>query len=369
VQPLDPSGVYSDDEVVHALTGRLGTRTMSFRYDRLDQNNNYLEPLDWVESCTVKNNALADLKRVANFTMLDRGSINFLKDRIRPWARLAMPDGGVVEWPLGVFLLSTPARVLGADGIVRREVDAYDQLLVLRDSRALDRYSVAAGTKYTTAIAAAAITVAHAITPDSRTLPVAMEWEPGTSKLQIINDLFSAINYESAWFDEDGTLIGRPYQSPAVRAAEYSYGDDDASVITGTTEQVLDLFDIPNIWVLLKGEPDQVSLRSVYTNSSPSSPTSTVSRGRDVVEVRTGQEAADQATLDAKAERLGFESSQVFENITFRTALMPMHSNADVINLSVSGLAIDGKYSEHTWELPLKAGARMTHTVRRVITL
>lgn len=369
MQALDPLGGYTDAEVIAELTAQHGTRTMSYRYDRLSEANVYIEPADWVTVGTVANNALADIKRTAKFTVLDRGTINYLKDRIRPWACLHMPDGGRVEWPQGVFLLSTPGRRLTLDGVVTREVAAYDQLKALTDDKVVDRYSIAAGVLYTAAIATLTAGYASSIIPSALTLPAAMEWEPGTTYLRILNDLLAAINYESAWFDENGRLVCRPYQSPAVRSSEYTYAANELSVIAGAVDQALDLFDIPNKWVLNVSEADRPALTGTYTNTSTSSPTSTASRGRTIVDFRTEQDAADQATIDAKAARLGFEASQVFEVVKFTTAAMPMHSNADVLTLSIPGLAIDAKYSEHEWELPLEVGAAMRHTVRRVVTI
>lgn len=372
MQALDPSGTYTDAEVVDALTGRYGTRTMSYRYDRLNSANTYVEPCDWVVAGSVANNALADIKRTAKFTVLDRGSINYGRDRIMPWARLAMPDGGFVEWPLGVFLLSTPSRGLDEVGVVSRDIDAYDQLVVLQQDKATDRYTVAAGTAYTAAIATLIASVGGitaSIVPSALMLPAALEWEPGTTKLRILNDLLAAINYGSAWFDEAGRLICRPYQSPTERAIEYTYDDNTASVRRGRAEQTLDLFEIPNKWVGIVSEPDRPVLRSEYTNTNPASPTSTVSRGRTIPEILTELDAADQTTLDARVQRLAFEASQVYEGIKFDTAVMPFHSNADVLALKIPGLAVDAKYSEHTWAFDLEVGATMSHTVRRVVNV
>jgi len=369
MQALDPLGHYTDAEVSDALTGRQGSRYMSYRYDRLDELNKYIEPIDYVLSGTVSNNALADIKRTAKFSLLDRGGLNYLKDRIRPWARLGMFDGGFVEWPQGVFLLSTPERELGTDGIVRRNVEAYDQLLVLQQDKTTDRYSIAAGVKYTDAINTLAFSFSRSVVPSALTLPAGMEWEPGTAKLRILNDLLGAINYESSWFDEAGNLICRPYLSPADRTPGYTYAADSMSLIIGPSTQTLDLFEVPNKWVLVKSEADQVPLVGTYTNTLSTSPTSTVSRGRVIVDVRTETDAADQATLTAKAERLGFSASQIFENIKFSTASVPLHSNADVLRLNFPGLAVDAVYSEHTWDLPLAVGAAMSHTVRRVVNV
>jgi hypothetical protein len=84
------------------------------------------------------------------------------------------------------------------------------------------------------------------------------------------------------------------------------------------------------------------------------------------VDFRTEQNAPDQVTLDAQAERLAFEASQVYEVIEFNTALMPIHQNADVYDLIIDGLVIDSKYSEHTWSMELSNGSTMKHKVRKV---
>lgn len=371
MQPLDPSGVYPDAEVVDALVARNGARRLTYRYDRLSRSRSYLGPLDNVLGGSVANNALATIKRTARFTLTEAGALNYLSDLVRPYARLSMPDGGFVEWPLGTFSLSTPDRLLSTADVVTRDVEAYDLLSTLNDDKVLDRYSIASGTAYTTALAAviSGAGLSHAITPSALTLPAAAEWEPGTSKLRIVNDLLSAINYESATADELGVIVCRPYQSPTVRAIEYTYADGAASVRRGTARQTVDLFAVPNVWVLVKSEPDQAALVSTYTNDDPLSPTSTVSRGRSIVDFRTEQDAANQATLDAKAARLAFEASQVFEAVTFDTAAMPMHGNADMLRLELPGLAISARYVEQSWSLPLKTGAAMSHKARRVVTV
>lgn len=370
MQPLDPAGIYSDADVKAALRFEGGTRRVSFRYDLLSASNVYLGPLNTVRSCSVTNNALADIKRTAKFSIVDDGAINYLSDRIQPWARLTMADGGYVEWPQGVFLLSTPKRKLEQNAYVTRDVQAYDQLLALQDDKVDDRYTIASGTVYTTAITTLLDgDYSLNLTPTAKTLPGDLDWEPGTSKLRIVNDLLSAINYESASFDEYGRLVGKPYTSPADRAPEFTYATDSQSVIAGDVDQTLDLFSVPNKLVLIKSEPDQAALRSVYTNSEVGSPTSTVSRGRTIVEVVTEQDAADQTTLDDKAARLMFERSQVYEVVEFGTALMPMHSNGDVLQLTVDGLGLGAKYSEHEWSMDLKAGAIMRHKVRRVVSV
>lgn len=372
MQALDPKGVYSDQAVKDALAFKRGSRNLSFRYDLLDSANNLLGPLSSVISGKVANSSLADIKRTATFRLLDDGAVNFMNQRIKPWVTLAMPDGGKVEWPQGVFLLSTPKRTMVSGMYVTRDVEAYDQLQVLSDDKAPSRYTVASGAKYTDAILAIVSTLEGMqvnVTPSALTLPAALEWAPGTPYLRIVNDLLGAINYESATFDQNGVFIAKPYVSPASRPATFTYATDRTSVIGGDIDQTLDLFAVPNKWVLVVSEADQSPLRSEYTNTAPSSPTSTVSRGRTILDFRTGVTAANQATLDGLAQRAAFDASQVFEVIEYKTALMPFHGDSDVFNIGIAGLGVSSPYSETHWEFDLSVGAMMTHSVRRIVNV
>lgn len=364
-------GLATQVEAVHPTVSSAGPpstdRHVSFAFELLDSDNRHKRWLDDVVqgSGQVANNALAEIKRTARFEVVEGSDIDWLADRIKPWAIL---NG--ISYPLGIFLPSSPTR-RHSRGVVVRHVEAYDQAVILREDKVDSRYTVAAGANY---IAQARVVLESAgitemnLTPSSKTLPAAREWDPGTPKLQIVNDLFGAINYRSLYFDSDGLAVGEPYLSPTTAPARHLYATDDASLVLAGAEEELDLFDISNKWVLYTSQPDQASLRSVYTNTNPGSPTSTVSRGRTIVDFRR-VEAADQPALDAKVARLAFEASQVYTAVNFSTAIVPDHGESDVIDFVHSGLGISARYVEHTWELPLVAGGAMRHRIRRVVTV
>lgn len=271
-----------------------------------------------------------------------------------------------VEWPQGVFLLTSPTRT--ADGAITREVEAYDPLQEWADDLVTDRFTATAGDRYTDVISGILGPAKKNITPSPLELPADREWEPGTSKLSIINDLCTAINYEAMFADEWGTLVIRPYRSPSERPAEFDYRDNAVSVTLPTASLTADLFSVPNHWVLVVSDADREPLRAEYVNDNPASPTSTISRGRTITDFRTDAEAADQETLDDLVLRIAAEASQIYESVDFETVLMPIHSHGDVIRFAYDGLA-DAAYQEVNWELPLEAGATMRHTVRRIVQL
>jgi hypothetical protein len=372
----NPAG-HTKDTILAALRGLSGSRRFSFRYRLLEPSGAVVEEdLDNVLGGSVSQNWLADIKRTATFTMLERGGIDFLSDRIQPVVRLHLPPYGPADWveyPQGVFLLTTPSRSASVAGVVTREVQGYDQLQVYSDDLLATRYTVATGAVVTTAVTTLLASVLVApkvrVTPHAGTLTAAKEWEPGTSKLRVINDLLGMINYESLSFDEDGVAVVQPYQSPAARAEEYVYANDHQGLVMPDAGQELDLFAVANHWVLVVSEPDQPPLVAAYTNSNPASPTSTVRRQRTITDYRTEQEATDLTTLQARVARLAVEASQVYEAVTFKTGLMPIHSGNDVYRVTLSSLALNAAYAEQSWTMPLKAGAEMAHVARRVITV
>lgn len=367
-------GSYTAAQTRAALLSSI--RKVDFRYELLDSSNNVKSDISSYfrqDGNEVRQNSLADIKRTAKFTVLDTAPINWLSDRVKPYMRLLMSDGNYAEWAQGVFLLSSPQRTADPFGQIVREVDAYDQLQILRDDVVTDRYTVAAGVNYISganavqALLTSAGITSYSLDPTASTLPAALDWDPGTTKLKIINDLLNAINYGSLWFDQAGVAQAHPYVLPSARATEFTYSDDSQSVIAPNVQDVLDLFGVPNKWVAVVSEADRPVLTSSYTNSNPLSPTSTVSRGRTIVDFRTDISAADQTTLDAAVSRLAALASQVYEQVQFSTALMPMHGDSDALAFNFSELGISKTYIETEWILPLKAGALMTHTMRRVV--
>ena len=52
---------------------------------------------------------------------------------------------------------------------------------------------------------------------------VDLEYEIGTSKLDVINSLLQAINYTPIHFDRMGNAVAKKYIEPDERAAEYRF--------------------------------------------------------------------------------------------------------------------------------------------------
>lgn len=374
-------------------------RQIDFRYELLDKENRKIRDLKNVTGAKINQSMFAQIKRTAQFNIIEDGQpIDYLNDRIKPYMRLWMPIGrviareyaffshiqpivlnqivgnensGWIDFPLGVFLLSSPTR---KDEVasVHRDIEAYDLSLILRDDKFFERYTIPEGTNYYDAI----ITILRSagiyyynIEQTIKNLPRTIEFEPGTEKLEAVNELLSQLNYTPLFVDEEGYFVSRAYISPADRSADYAYIDDEQSVTFVGAEEELDTFNVFNVFTVVRTNEEEGPLVSTYINDNPNSPLSTVNRGRNLVDHREITDIADQAALDAYVQRIAFEASQIYGRIQFKTALMPIHGYGDVLQMRYQNLKIDGKYLELNWSMDLTVGGEMSHELRQVVTL
>ena len=345
------------------------SREISFRYDLLNYNDTKIGELTSIGG-NVGLNSLAQIKRKGSFSFKENeiSDVDWLNDRVRPVFIL----NEIYEYPLGVFMISSPTRLLKKKSIYRK-VEGFDTSLILLEDKFDTRYRIVAGTNYVTAITQIVssagiwkINIPHI----EAVIKTDREFEIGTSKLEAVNYLLQEINYTSVWVDELGNFTANPYVLPTDRIVEYTYKNDEMSIIIPDSSiEEMDLFSVANKWVVVATNPETVPLVSRYTNDNGGSPTSTVNRKRMIVDYREVDDIASQAILDDYVRRIAYEASNVYGKFIFDTALMPHHSYMDALFCEHTDLGIKNKYVETSWEMDLKAGGKMSHNCRRVIQI
>ena len=355
---------YSEKQIHAMLTG---DREVWYEFDLLDKNK---IPIGKVNaSGSIDYNSTVSIQRTAQLELIETRDINFASDRIKPSMCLKTPTG-IEKFPLGVFFMSSPSRV-ASTGTVHRSVECYDMTLQLVDDKFTSRYKVAAGTAYTTAVqnilSSANITDAI-VTISAKTLQSDIEFPLGMAKLEAINQLLKAINYNNIYANENGKLVCEPYEDPLTRQAQASYSTDSNSIIFAGAREELDIFNIPNKVIRYLDTADRGTLIAEVTNDDPNSILSTVSRGRTIVNIQGVNDIADQATLNAYTQR-AMDNFKVYQRIIIDTAAMPNHGNLDCLYFIDKELDISGKYIEEAWRIDLRLGGHMQHTARKVISL
>lgn len=316
---------------------------------------------------SVSLNSLAEIKRTGRFTIseVDAKDIDFLNDRLRP---VVIIDDK--EYRLGTFLLPSPTRKT-QKGIITRDIEAYDVLQILKEDRITSRLFYRKGSRYEDIIRqmvnSAGIKNVLLEKTDS-VLKRDREFEIGTSKLDVCNQLLQETNYTTLFTDENGVVKAKKYILPNARKIEISYLANELDItVRDSAVDEYDLFNIPNVWVIIVSNGETEPMKAVYRNDNPADRTSTVARGRNIVDFREVSDIADQTTLNNYVKRVAYDSSNIFRKIQFETLINPVHGYGNCIYIEDKKLGIREKYIETMWEIPLEVGGRMKHAGRRIV--
>lgn len=313
----------------------LGHRQESWRFELLTLTGAPAGELDGVETATLEFNVNATIRGGGSLTWAAETrhckEPDWAAHFIQPWFKVTGEDGRAQEWPMGVFIPAAPGAQYHDTGKTV-EVELYDKLFILDNDRVERVHTVPAGANVVAAVRALIASAGphhrHSIEDSTVTARSAMVWEPGTSKLRIINDLLESINYFSLWCDGYGTYRADHYTPPGSRPVAYEFADDEYSIYAPTFTREQDLFSVPNRVIQVgRGDEDKPGLIGVAENTDPSSPFSYQARGRWIAHVDEDVEAATQQVIDGIAQRRLAELSGAAANIEISHAHVPLELN------------------------------------------
>lgn len=341
------------------------TREVDFRYFAIRGDADLCEiyPMEGSEP-RIRMSDSAEIKTSLSGTFLPDARVDWLSDRIRPEMIL---DG--VRHPLGIFL---PATVQERTDESRRsvQIEAYDQCWLVRDYARPLQSSVLRNENYVNVIKnllhLAGVDQTQA-TANAATLPEARVWEIGTPFLDIINELLSEINYKPVWFNSQGLAVVEPKQTPTAENIRHIISSEDVrSLLLPSVARETDLYSAPNVFICVCANPDKsANMAATATNNNVNSPLSVPRRGRSIAKIVKLNNIASQSELQAYADNLMRESMYAGETIEITTGLFPGYGVGDIV-----GLNLDGELSiciEHAWEMQLRVGGSMKHTLEKVI--
>lgn len=359
---------YTEKEVMRILRDH---RALDFSYQIMDNRERILKNVS--ANGNISFDSTAEIMRTASLEIVEEDLnklMTFYSDmRIRPIFKIRAPNGCWLSYPLGIFIMTSPKRSMN-DNVVTWNVDCYDKAIILKEDKLTDRYYIPAGTNYIAAVKTLLLTAGidkYIIENSELSTGTDLEFEIGTSKLDVVNELLYAINYNPIHFDFKGFAVTERYIEPMERQTEFEYMTNDRSLILPNASQLTDYYNVPNVVVRYLDNPDASPLRSVYVNNNPDSLVSTVRRGRRIVDVESVDDIADQDTLDSYTKRIAIEKSQAYDSVDFNTALMPMHGYRNCLFLRHDELGIRTKYVEYGWSMDLSVGGEMSHQLKRVM--
>lgn len=384
-----PIRVISTDDVLY------GERETSYRWEVLEHSAGsdhlvgYLDgviegspSLTWSLYASVKgggNLKVSDLDR-AQPGFLTIAQVSLASARLRP----VLVIEGLPEIPFGVYLISAAPEEWSDAGRIYN-LELLDRGTVLDQDALEQTFTVDASTPILTAVATVIASAGESITVDgaaTATLPNPMVWPAGTSKLQVVNDLLAALNYNSLWVDGLGNFRATPYVVPAKRSLSYELlnakrelVDGEDSIYAPEWSRDLDMFEVPNKVVAVQSATgDAPALIGSYSNLDPTSPFSYQARGRWITKTLEGVQTPDGTDaevivfLQAKAQQSLIASSAVQASVSVKHLPIPIRVS-DAMRFANTPAGIDARHTVTSIKLQASSLGLMESTLQEVIDL
>ena len=324
-------------------------RQAGYTVTLLDWGDRVVRRLDGVTGGNITLSNSTRLRASGSLNLTEAcGHIDWMTQRVR----IDYTANGV-SWGLGVFLLSAPTRSYSEVGsgwsvdlsspLAAPDTDCVDSTFTVKAGSNL--VGLAADILYGSGLERLSVTPSSAVATSD------MIYDPGRSKLTIVNELLAAAGYWSAHPDGSGQVHLDPYVRPADRGVAYDFREGARSIHLPVWEYEQDMAGVPNKVVFIsQGSADKAALVGVAVNDDPSSPYSYLSRGRWIVETRTGVEAADQESITAQARRRLIDVSTPSAAITLQHMPVPIQPN-QVVGFTSQGHAAKGVVKEIEYTL------------------
>lgn len=295
--------------------------------------------LDTVKSCTIN--------RDSSVSTLGSATIDVTEPLGECYVRVYMitVQNGIREkHPLGTFLVQTPSSSFNGK-IQSNSLDAYTPLIELNENQTPLGYYVAKGTNVMDAVFQRTRENARApvvAAPDSTTLFYDFVANTSDTWLSFLRDLSSNAKHAFS-LDDMGRILFSPIQDTASLQPVWSYDDGNSSILYPELTVDRDLYGIPNVVEVIYSN-GTVNYYHREVNSDPSSPISTVGRGREIVHRVTNPDLIGNPTdnrIVEYAKQLLRSLSSLEYTITYSHGYCPVRIG-DCVRLNYAMAGLDG---------------------------
>jgi len=368
-------------QVPRGTVGRLGVIKIEPRLYIATRDNAFVNNItDWIMSGSVTLDTTRDIPMTFQAEIRHPDRIRPFIDYIAPELTVVYSDGTYQQNQVGLFVMLPPSKEYTFIDTVGT-IDAMDMTWWL-SKQSFDRtYTLKKGASYTDAmrsiVSGAGFTRYDIQTSGKTNGGDDKTWSPGTSKLQIFNDLADAINWYYLFADRAGVL--RSFKFIDIHRAEPSgkYVSGENSVVIEPFSMSHDLERLANRVVVVKESTDAEAgtvIKAVRVNNNPASPTSIQALGGEITRVVTDGEVEDQEDANDLADKLMKEWGSVYINATMKTFPEPWHNPYEVYTLNLdryNGQDIpeaSGRYICKGWSIGFSPSEpEMTHQLFRIV--
>ena len=295
--------------------------------------------LDNVKSCTINRDSDSETLGSASFDITESIGECYIRTYL-----ITSQNGVKEKHPLGTFLVQTPSSSF--DGTAQAvSMDAYTPLLELKENPPPIGYSLLKDTNI--------MDMAYRLVRENARAPIVKT----ECKNTLFNDFVS--NTDDTWLtfitdlianakytfdlDEMGRILFSPKQDIASLQPVWTYDDGNSSILYPDITMDHDLYGIPNVVEVVYSSGSN-NYYSRVVNDDSNSPTSTISRGREIIYRVTDPDLIGDPTenqIQEYAEQLLRELSSIEYTISYKHGYCPVRIG-DCVRLNYSRAKMTG---------------------------
>ena len=284
-----------------------------------------VDPGSWTDKSKINTITKSKIERDDSADTLGSASLEATESIGECYVRIyliTIQNGIREKFSLGTFLVQTPS--VDYDGRVKKIVmDAYTPLLELKENPPPLGYSIMKEANIMdTAYNLCWTHMRGPVVKTSNDDKLYCDFVANTDDtwLTYIRDLIANAKYDLG-LDEYSRVIFLPYQELDSLQPIWSYNDDNSSILYSDISLEQDLYGVPTtVEVIYSGTNNSVNYHAKAINDDPNSPTSIISRGREIIYRDTDPDISGiptTAMLQEYAERLLKKLSSIECTITY----------------------------------------------------
>lgn len=298
------------------------------------------------------------VKRKLTFTMRYVAGVNVLRDLVRVRYQVLAPDGGWLEWVVGIFMWTPPNRVI-QEGVTYWTATCPDLNQLLSNETLEVSTSVTGGTSYAVGVArfvglVTSTPLTVAILNSTPVLAAGLSWTAGTdSALKAINDLLGAVVFTTAYM-KGNAVTARQYpdftQEPVALYLDTIAGQAQVMGPFGDTPDYSQaLF---NVFRVSGQDPRTGPVYAEYVNNRADSPISVSNLGQRYVKYINDSSITDNGTAYRRAQQEAQAAARIYSTFNVGLPPWPFFEDLDCVRLvyqSADDGVVDAKYLVMNW--------------------
>lgn len=350
-------------EVPRGTTGKYGVIRIEPELFIATRNNVMQNNIsDWMLNGTVQLDTDSDVPMTFNAQILYPDRLHPFQDFLAPWLTVVYADGTFRKEQVGLFVV-VPMNKSYTYHDTTGDLDGRDLTWLVAQQSFEKTYKFKKGAKFVDTVRDILDNAGfprHDIRDSDRKAGRERSWPPGTSKLEIINELLTACSFYNLYADRHGWLKSIPFVkiNKAQVAGTYRSGDGSYTIEPFTMTPSLD--SLTNYVVVVKEDTDakpNTVIKAVRKNTNPASPTSIPNIGT-IMKVVSDSNIADQKAADDMADKLIDEGSNITVEAQLQTFPEPWHDVHEVYELDLQQRERFWQYWDRGLFIDLATGKR-----------